>query len=254
MAGPQRPGAVSAIALGDAGKIGDCSVLIGRNRLRGAGRLALCAGVLLLCGCVYFSRRTLPGACSTDLGSPVRNFCVVRPGILWRAEAPTRSDALWLVEHGVGTVVSLQLDVRRSFESVHLDPGQARSIAYYRVGDFSAIQVLTHRHLDEHVAEVLAIIQKAPKPVLISCRAGVDRTGVIAAAYRMLVQGWSAKRAIADMDGFHSPWDPLNNRYVLSISGARKARILRSVTQWRSRLRPTGRFECRAGGCRFLTR
>ncbi|MGH8171488.1 MAG: fused DSP-PTPase phosphatase/NAD kinase-like protein [Steroidobacteraceae bacterium] len=183
----------------------------------------------------------------------MRNFCVVRPGVLWRAEAPTRSDAQWLVRHGIGTVVSLQLDVRSSFESAHLDSGQARSVVYYRVRDFSAIQVLTHQHLDEHVAEVLAIIQRAPKPVLISCRAGVDRTGVIAAAYRMLVQGWSAKRAISDMDGFHSPWDPLNNRYVLSISGSRKRRILRSVTQWRSRVRPEGRFECRAGGCRFVT-
>ena len=230
-----------------------CGLSSGIAGAHAIGRVLVCAIASLLFGCVYFSRRTLPGACTNDLGSPVRNFCVVRPGVLWRSEAPTRADAQWLVEHGVGTVVSLQLDVRRSFESVRIAHGQVRSIVYYRVPDFSAIQVLTHRHLDEHVAEVLAIIGKAPKPVLISCRAGVDRTGVIAAAYRMLVQGWSAKRAISDMDGFHSPWDPLNNRYVLSISGARKARILRSLTQWRSRLRPTGRFDCRAGGCRFLT-
>lgn len=161
-------------------------------------------------------------------------------------------DAQWLVEHGVGTIVSLELDVRHSFESVHLDAAQTRTVVYYRVRDFSAIQVLTHQHLDEHVAEVLAIIEKAPKPVLINCRAGVDRTGVIAAAYRMLVQGWSAKAAIADMDGYHSPWNPLNNRYVLSIKGARKKRILRSVNEWRSRLQPTGRFDCRAGRCRFV--
>jgi len=229
-------------------------VAVGNNRPLRAGRLFLCAVALLLSGCVYFSRRTLPGACAYDLGSSIRNFCVVRPGVLWRAEAPTRSDAQWLVEHGIGTVVSLQLDVRHSFESVHLDPALVRSVVYYRVRDFSAIQVLTHQHLDEHVAEVLAIIEKAPKPVLVSCRAGVDRTGVIAAAYRMLVQGWSAKKAIADMDGFHSPWDPLNNRYVLSISGGRKARILRSVDEWRARLQPVGRFECRNGGCRFLGR
>jgi protein tyrosine/serine phosphatase len=217
-----------------------------------AGRVLLCAAALLLSGCVYFSRHTLPGACRNDLGSHIRNFCVVTPGVLWRGESPTRSDAQWLVAHGVGTVISLQLDVRRSFESAHLPPGTARSVAYYRVRDFSAIQVLTHRHLDEHVSEVLAIIQQAPKPVLISCRAGVDRTGVIAAAYRILVDGMSREEAIKEMDGFHSPWDPLNARYVRSITGARKAKILRNVTKWRSRLRPSGRFDCRAGGCRFL--
>ncbi|HEY7890311.1 MAG TPA: tyrosine-protein phosphatase [Steroidobacteraceae bacterium] len=208
--------------------------------------------ILLLSGCVYMSRYTVPGACRDDLGSPIRNFCVITPGMLWRGEAPTRADAQWLVAHGVRTIISLQLDVRHSFESAHLDPGVVDSVTYFRVRDFPATQVLTHRHLDDHVAEVLAIIEKAPKPALISCRAGVDRTGVIAAAYRMLVDGRSPEEAIKEMDGFHSPWDPLNNRYVRSITGARKARILANVTQWRSRLQPVGKFECRAGGCRLL--
>lgn len=229
-------------------------MLIGDSRPPGVGHLLLCAVVLLLSGCVYFSRRTLPGACRDDLGSPIRNFCVVTPGVLWRGETPTRADAQWLVAHGLRTVISLQLDVRRSFETAHLDPGVVRSVTYFRVRDFMATQVLTHRHLDDHVAEVLAIIQEAPKPVLISCRAGVDRTGVIAAAYRVLVDGMSREEAIKEMDGFHSPWDPLNNRYVLSIEGDRKAKILSEVTEWRSRLQPVGRFECRAGGCRLLTR
>ena len=220
-------------------------------RLR-AGHVLMCALALLVSGCVYFTRRTLPGACRDDLGSPIRNFCVITPGMLWRGETPTRADAQWLVEHGVRTVISLQLDVRPSFEAAHLAPGVVDSVTYFRVRDFAATQVLTHRHLDDHVAEVLAIIQEAPKPVLISCRAGVDRTGVIAAAYRMLIDGMSPEEAIKEMDGFHSPWDPLNNRYVRSISGARKARILANVTQWRSKLRPVGKFECRAGGCRLL--
>ena len=215
-------------------------------------RVLACTLVLLLCGCVYLSRRTLPGACADSLGAPIRNFCVVTPGVLWRAESPTRSDAQWLVAHGVRTVISLQLDVRRSFESARLDPGIVRSVTYYRVRNFAATQVLTHRHLDDHVAEVLAIIQQAPKPVLISCRAGVDRTGVIAAAYRVLVDGMSREKAIKEMDGFHSPWDPLNNRYVRSLTGARKARILANVTKWRTMLQPVGRFECRGGRCRFV--
>lgn len=209
---------------------------------------------MLLSGCVYFSRHTLAGACRDDLGSPIRNFCVVTPGALWRGETPSHSDAQWLVDHGVRTVISLQLDVRRSFESVHPGPGVVGSVTYFRVSDFAATQVLTHRHIDDHVAEVLAIIQEAPKPALISCRAGVDRTGIIAAAYRVLVDGMSRQEAIKEMEGFHSPWNPLNARYVRGLTGARKARILRNVTQWRSRLQPVGRFDCRAGRCRLLLR
>lgn len=225
------------------------------NGLRlGAGRVLVCMLALLLSGCVYFSRHTLTGACRDDLGSPIRNFCVVTPGALWRGETPTRADAKWLVEHGIRTVISLQLDVQDSFEAAHLDPGVVDSVTYFRVRDFMATQVLTHRHLDDHVAEVLAIIQEAPKPALISCRAGVDRTGVIAAAYRVLVDGKSREEAIKEMDGFHSPWDPLNNRYVRGITGARKARILAEVTKWRTMLQPVGRFECRDGGCRLIRR
>ena len=206
----------------------------------------------LLSGCVYISRHTLAGACANDLGSPIRNVCVVAPGVLWRAEAPTRLDAQWLVAHGVGTVVSLELNVQPSFEAVHLARGPAHSVVYFRIGDFSAIQVVTHRHLDEHVAKVLAIIEKAPKPVLISCRAGVDRTGIIAAAYRVLIQGRSRKEAIAELEGFHSPWNPLNAHYIRGLAGARKAKILRDVGKWQS-LAPNGRFECRAGReCRFV--
>ena len=206
---------------------------------------------LLLGGCVYFSRHTLPGACANDLGSPMHNFCVVTPGVLWRGASPNRTDAAWLVQHGVRTVVSLQLNMRPAFRQAKLDPSLARSVIYYHVRDFIAVDVLTHYHLDEHVAYVLAIIARAPKPVFVSCRAGVDRTGIIAAAYRVLVQGKSRGEAIAELDRFHSPWDPLNNRYVRSLAGARAAKISRSMRKWEERMRPTGEFVCRDGRCRF---
>ena len=206
---------------------------------------------LLPGACVYLSRHTLPGACANALGSPLHNFCVVTPGVLWRGASPDRADAAWLVRHGVRTVVSLQLNMRPAFRQARLDPSLARSVIYYHVRDFIAVDVLTHYRLDEHVAYVLAIIEKAPKPVFVSCRAGVDRTGIIAAAYRVLVQGKSRRQAIAEMDRFHSPWDPLNNRYVRSLSGSRAAKISRDVKKWKRRMRPTGEFVCRDGYCRF---
>lgn len=206
---------------------------------------------LLLSGCVYFSRHTLPGACAHDLGSPLHNFCVVTPGVLWRGATPRRADAAWLVRHGVRTVISLQLNMRPAFESADVDPGITRSVTYFRVPDFIAVDVLTHYHLDQHVAYILAVIKEVPKPVFVSCRAGVDRTGIIAAAYRVLVQRKSQAEAIAEMDAFHSPWDPLNARYVRRLSGARAAKILRDMRNWKGHLNPTGQFECSRGHCPF---
>jgi len=49
----------------------------------------------------------------------------------------------------------------------------------------------------------LEIAQK--KAVCVQCRDGVDRTGIIIAAYRIKVQGWPVKQAIDEMykNGFH---------------------------------------------------
>ena len=48
----------------------------------------------------------------------------------------------------------------------------------------------------------------ANQPVFVHCSRGVDRTGVVAAVYRMDVDGWSEAEAEAEMEafGFHEFW------------------------------------------------
>jgi len=45
-------------------------------------------------------------------------------------------------------------------------------------------------------------------PVFLHCRQGQDRTGIVVAAYRMKVDGWSLADAEAEMRsfGFHDIW------------------------------------------------
>lgn len=43
-------------------------------------------------------------------------------------------------------------------------------------------------------------------PIYVHCKAGVDRTGMVCAAYRMEVQGWDKKRAIAEMKDLGMHW------------------------------------------------
>jgi hypothetical protein len=202
--------------------------------------------------CVYISRHTIRGACLTDLRSPVRNFCVVAPEALWRGERPTKADAKWLLEQRVGTVVSLKLDDRDAFEAVTLPQDYAHSVSYFQVPGFSPLHMLSPSHLDKHVALFMAIVKAAPKPVYVHCRAGVDRTGVLAAAYRVLIDGASREEAIAEMARFHSPWQPLDARYIKGLSEARREEILRQATDWASRLHPTARIECERGRCTYL--
>lgn len=205
----------------------------GRTPAHAAARAMLLVSLCLLGpGCVYISRHTLRGACLNDLSSPVRNFCVVEPHILWRGERPTRDDAQWLL--------------------AQLGESYMHTVSYFQVSGFSPFQVLSPSHLDKHVARFLAIVKAAPKPVYVHCRAGVDRTGVLAAAYRVVIDGASRKEAIAEMARYHSPWQSLDARYISGLSEARRQEILREAAEWQARVRPTASLECVRGRCTYV--
>jgi len=214
--------------------------------------LLLLVALVLGSGCVYVSRHTLEGACPTALGSPVRNFCVVTPEVLWRGEAPTAADATWLVQQRVGSVLSIQLDARRAFEHARVSEGEAMaSIPFYRMRDLDPLQMLSSAHVDDRAAMFLAIVSAAPKPLYVHCRAGVDRVGVLLAIYRMLIEGVSADDAIAELARFRSPWLALEKRYIRGLSEARREQILRNTERLKSSVRPLGRFECGHGQCSY---
>jgi len=207
---------------------------------------------LLVGGCVYLSPHTLKGSCPTDLDSPVRNFCVVIPHVLWRGEHPTAADASWLVQQRVGSVLSLQVDARRAFEHATVTAADAPlSVPYYRMRGLDPLQMLSSRHLDDRAAMFLAIVSIAPKPLYVHCRAGVDRAGVLLAVYRMLVEGVSAEDAIAELARFKSPWLPLEKRYINGLSETRRDEIRRDAEKLKSVVHPVGRFECRNGRCSY---
>ncbi|HSM00317.1 MAG TPA: tyrosine-protein phosphatase [Candidatus Limnocylindria bacterium] len=62
------------------------------------------------------------------------------------------------------------------------------------------------------VRKVLSVMTDlANQPVFVHCSRGADRTGVVAAVYRMEVDGWSEAEAEAEMEafGFHEVWSQL---------------------------------------------
>jgi protein-tyrosine phosphatase len=201
-------------------------------------RIVLWPCMLLISGCVYMSGHTPRGACLHDLRSPIPKFCVVAPTVLWRGARPNRADAKWLLEHGVGSVVSVQVDSLPTFEAVVLPEDFEYDVSYFHIRGFNPLQILTRSQLDEHMAFFIAIVKSAPKPIYLHCRAGVDRAGVMVAAYRVLIEGASAKDAIAEMARFQSPWLRLDARYVRTVAEHR-TEILRQADELRSQVQPT---------------
>ncbi len=52
---------------------------------------------------------------------------------------------------------------------------------------------------DEEIIEALKVMRLSPKPLLVHCVHGADRTGVVIAMYRIIYAGWSKQQAINEM-------------------------------------------------------
>ena len=129
----------------------------------------------------------------------VSNLHQVTP-VLYRSAKLDSSDVAQLQALGVKTVISL-----RSFHSDTqvLDGSGIRAVR---------IPINTWAIRDKHVIETMRSIRAAEQqgPVLLHCLHGADRTGMMAAMYRMLYQGWPREKAIDELKnggyGYHAVW------------------------------------------------
>jgi protein tyrosine phosphatase (PTP) superfamily phosphohydrolase (DUF442 family) len=127
---------------------------------------------------------------STALG----NLYKVDDG-LYRSRQPDRKGFEEARKMGIRTVVDLR--------SEHSDEKLAEGLG------LNLVRVPMHAwHFSEdQIVRALRAIQAGPKPVLVHCQRGSDRAGVVAAAYRVVVQGWTKGEAIAELKhggfGFH---------------------------------------------------
>ena len=60
---------------------------------------------------------------------------------------------------------------------------------------------------EKEIIKALKIIRDSPKPIIVHCKHGSDRTGIIIAMYRIIYQDWPKEKAIIEMKeggyGFH---------------------------------------------------
>jgi protein tyrosine/serine phosphatase len=118
---------------------------------------------------------------------------------LYRSAQPTREGMKNLEKMGIQTVINL-----RAF---HSDSDEISGTTLLN----DALSVKTWHIEDEDVIRFLRTIQKKENgPFLIHCLHGADRTGVMSALYRMVVQGWTKEDALKEMVdggyGFHPVW------------------------------------------------
>lgn len=82
----------------------------------------------------------------------------------------------------------------------------------------------------QDIKNAMRVIRDAPKPILIHCRHGADRTGLIVAMYRMVFENWPkacAKSELVNGDfGYHSIWQNVPKEIDKADIAAIQAEIL----------------------------
>ena len=153
--------------------------------------------------------------------------------VLYRGAQPQPAGLAELKKLGITTIV----DLRR--EDPQKADGERREAAalglrlvYIPVAEWRPPS-------DEQVAQFLSLFREDPKQrVFVHCRFGDDRTGTFVATYRIAVDHWTSKQAIAEMYffGFNGFWHPAMRKFIEEFpEHLRSSRALAPLAQGSSR-------------------
>ena len=119
---------------------------------------------------------------------------------LYRCEQPTPTDSADLKALGIRSILNLR--------NYHKDSDKLAAAGFTLVAEPMNAGEVT----EDLLVAALRKFRAAPKPVLVHCWHGSDRTGVFVAAYRIAFQGWPREAAVDEFRnggyGFHKRWYP----------------------------------------------
>jgi protein tyrosine/serine phosphatase len=137
------------------------------------------------------------------------NFHTVKDGAFYRSAQLSKHELHSAIrEHNIRSVLNLRgPHPGQAWYDEELAVSQALGIAHY---DYT---LSSHRFVTrQQIGEVLGIIRDAPKPLLVHCKAGADRTGLVSALYRFAWEGVSADQADGQLSLVYGHFPYLTSR------------------------------------------
>lgn len=133
------------------------------------------------------------------------NFHAVEEGVLYRS---SQLNADQLAEHLQASHIKTVLNLRGD------NTGRAWYNDEVRVSETAGVQHIDfalsalHEFTDTQIQKLGEIISHAPRPILVHCEGGADRTGLVSALYKLLARQDSAEVAEGQLSFRygHFPW------------------------------------------------
>jgi protein tyrosine/serine phosphatase len=171
-----------------------CTIELTAIRYKWFRTLTSVAGLLIVMGAIWAGYLRLTG-----------NFHAVEPGIIYRSGQLNGAQfAARIAENGLRTIVNLRGN--NSGQRWYDDEVRSSDATGVRHIDFpiSAGRELT----DDEIDRLTALLRDSPRPILIHCEAGADRSGFVAALYELSVANRSPDEARAQLSFRygHFPW------------------------------------------------
>ena len=140
------------------------------------------------------------------------NFHTVVPGKVYRSGQMTEDQwAVYLQQYAIKSLLNL----RGKHQESDWYQGEVRTAAQLGVVHYD-VNLSAFREVDSGTIEtILSIMRQAPKPLLIHCKSGADRSGLIASLYLFAIEGQGAEVAAQQLSVFYGHFP-----YLFSRSGA----------------------------------
>lgn len=127
---------------------------------------------------------------------------------IYRSEQPGKSEFDCLAKNGFRSVLNLR--------SHHLDSGKIKGAS---LKPFN-VKMVARSFTDNEIIEALRILKDRPKPILVHCLHGSDRTGVVIAMYRIIFENWTREQALYELlnggFGFHTKYTNITG-YITNV-------------------------------------
>ena len=137
------------------------------------------------------------------------NFHAVKEGAFYRSAQLSKDELQRTIrEHKIRSVLNLRgAHPGQAWYDEELAVSQSLGVAHY---DYS---LSAHRFVTgQQISEVLGILRDAPKPLLVHCKSGADRTGLVSALYRLAEERENAHQADRELSLVYGHFPYLTSR------------------------------------------